>query len=188
MTPLKNVPASVRQRLLNRAHSEKRPFDELLQYYAMERFLYRLSQSEHRNKFILKGALMLRAWRATEFRSTKDIDMLGRTSNDESLIVEQIREIISHDVEPDGLDFDAESIIHEQIAKDAEYDGVRVCFQCYLGSARVKMQVDIGFGDIVHPGPEDSDLPTMLDYPPPKILGYTRDSVIVEKFEAMVSL
>lgn len=91
MKQLKNIAASVRQRLLNRARSESRPFDELLQYYAMERFLYRLSQSEHRNKFILKGALMLRAWRAPEFRPTKDIDMLGVTSNDESRIVQQIR-------------------------------------------------------------------------------------------------
>ena len=188
MKPLKNVPASVRQRLLNRSRSEKRPFNELLQYYAMERFLYRLSQSEHREKFILKGALMLRAWRAPEFRPTKDIDMLGITSNDESRIVQQIREIIAVDVEPDGLRFDAESMESERITEDADYVGVRVTFLCYLGSAKINMQVEVGFGDIVHPGPEELYLPTMLDYPQPRLLGYSRESVIAEKFEAMVKL
>jgi predicted nucleotidyltransferase component of viral defense system len=184
--PLKNVPASVRQRLLNRSRSEKRPFNELLQYYAMERFLYRLSQSEHREKFILKGALMLRAWRSPEFRPTKDIDMLGITSNDESRIVQQIRDIMALDVEPDGLSFDGDSMESEQITEDAEYKGVRVTFLCYLGSAKINMQIDVGFGDVVHPCPEDSNLPTMLDYPQPRLRGYTRDSVVAEKFETMV--
>lgn len=188
MKPLKNVPASVRQRLLNRARSEKRPFDELLQYYAMERFLYRLSRSEYREKFILKGALMLRVWRSSEVRPTKDIDMLGITSNDESRIVQQIREIITLEVEPDGLSFEVESIDSERVTEDADYEGVRVTFICHLGSAKINMQVDVGFGDIVHPGPVDSNLPTMLDDPPPRLLGYTLDSVIAEKFEAMVKL
>ncbi|MGB5281020.1 MAG: nucleotidyl transferase AbiEii/AbiGii toxin family protein, partial [Arenicellales bacterium] len=92
-----NVAASVRQRLLNLARSDKRPFNELLQYYAMERFLYRLSLSAHAERFILKGALMLRAWKSPEIRPTMDIDMLGMTSNEEGSIVAQIRNIISVD-------------------------------------------------------------------------------------------
>ena len=92
------------------------------------------------------------------------------------------------EVEPNGLSFEPESIDSERITEDADYAGVRVTFICHLGSAKINMQADIGFGDIVHPGPEETSLPTMLDYPPPRILGYTRDSVIAEKYEAMVKL
>jgi len=184
----KNIPASVRQRLLNRARIDKRPFNELLQYYAMERFLYRLSQSTHRDRFILKGALMLRAWRSAEFRSTMDIDMLGRTSNDETSIVAQIQDILAVKVEADGLTFDPSSIQAERITEDADYKGIRVRFRGELDSARVSMQIDIGFGDIVYPEPEESNLPTMLYSPVPRLLCYSRESTIAEKFEAMVKL
>lgn len=181
-----NIPASVRQRLLNRAKNDKRPFNELLQYYAMERFLYRLSQSVHADRFILKGALMLRVWRAPELRPTMDIDMLGRTSNDEADIIVQIREIMAIEVEADGLIFDPESILSERITEDADYEGVRVRFRGFLDSARINMQIDIGFGDVIYPGPERSDLPTMLDSPAPRLLCYSRESAIAEKFDAMV--
>lgn len=188
MKSIRNVSASVRQRLLNRARSDKRAFDELLQYYAMERFLYRLSRSVHADRFILKGALMLRAWRSPEFRPTKDIDMLGITSNDETKILAQILDVMAVDVEPDGLTFDPESIESERITEDADYEGIRVRFRGNLDSARISMQVDIGFDDIIHPGPEKLELPTMLDYPAPRLLGYSRESTIAEKFEAMVKL
>jgi len=213
MKPPRNVPASVRQRLLNRARIDKRPFNELLQYYAMERFLYRLSRSAHGNRFILKGALMLRVWsnagqigrradldarsapargRAMDgehlFRPTMDIDMLGRTSNDETSIVAQIQDILAVEVEADGLTFDPSSIQAERITEDADYKGIRVRFRGDLDSARVSMQIDIGFGDIVYPEPEESNLPTMLDSPVPRLLCYSRESTIAEKFEAMVKL
>lgn len=183
-----NVRASIRQRLLNRAKSDKRPFNELLQYYAMERFLYRLSRSAHADRFILKGALMLRVWRSPGFRSTMDIDMLGRTSNEESSIVEQVKDIMAVVVDPDGLTFDPDSIQVERITEDADYQGMRIRFRGSLDSARVSMQIDVGFGDIVYPGPEESDLPTMLDSPAPRLLCYSRESAIAEKFEAMVKL
>jgi len=183
-----NIAASVRQRLLNRARKDQRPFSELLQYYAMERFLYRLSKSPHAGRFILKGALMLRAWRSPEFRSTVDIDMLGRTSNEAADIVAQVRDIIAVKVPPDGLTFDPDSIQAEKITEDADYEGIRIRFRGTLGLARVNMQVDIGFGDIVFPGPEESDLPTILDLPAPRLLCYSRESTIAEKFEAMVKL
>ena len=184
----RNIPASVRQRLLNRAKSDRRPFNELLQYYAMERFLYRLSQSAHADRFILKGALMLRVWRSPELRPTMDIDMLGRTSNKEADIIAQIRDILSMDVEADGLAFDADSIQAERITEDADYEGIRIRFRGALDSARINMQVDIGFGDVVYPEPEESELPTMLDSPAPRLLCYSRESSIAEKFEAMVKL
>lgn len=188
MKSIKNVPASIRQRLLNRAKNDKRPFNELLQYYAMERFLYRLSKSVHAHRFILKGALMLRVWRSPEVRPTMDIDMLGRTSNEESSIIAQVRDIIAVDVEADGLSFDPDSIQTERITEDADYEGIRIRFRGELDSARVSMQIDIGFGDIVHPEPEASDLPTMLDSPAPRLLCYSRESAIAEKFETMVKL
>lgn len=188
MTTPKNIPASVRQRLLNRAKSDRRPFNELLQYYAMERFLYRLSQSVHVDRFILKGALMLRVWRSPELRPTMDIDMLGITSNQEADIVAQVQDILTVDVETDGLAFDPASIQAERITEDADYEGIRIRFLGALGSARINMQIDIGFGDIVYPEPEESDLPTMLNSPAPRLLCYSRESSIAEKFEAMVKL
>ena len=157
--------ASVRQRLLNRAKSDRRPFNELLQYYAMERFLYRLSQSAHVERFVLKGALMLRVWRSPELRPTMDIDMLGRTSNEEADIVAQIRDILAANVEADGLAFDTDSIQAERIVEDADYEGIRIRFLGTLGSARINMRIDIGFGDVVYPEPEESDLPTIAGFP-----------------------
>lgn len=185
---MKNVAASVRQRLLNRARSDKRPFNELLQYYAMERFLYRLSRSDHADRFILKGALMLRVWSAPEFRPTMDIDMLGRTNNEEASIVVQIRDILSTPSPDDGILFDSDSIEAERITEDADYAGLRIRFRATLDTARITMQVDIGFGDIIYPGPEEAALPVMLDFPAPRLLCYSRESAIAEKFEAMVTL
>jgi hypothetical protein len=186
--PLNNIAASVRQRLLNKARTDQRPFNELLQYYAMERFLYRLSCSPHAECFILKGALMLRAWRAPLQRPTMDIDMLGRTSNDEAQIRTLLQEVLAVEVPPDGLVFDASRIITERIAEDADYEGIRLRFPALLGTARITVQIDIGFSDRVYPGPEEVKLPTILDFPPPRLLGYTRESAIAEKFEAMIAL
>jgi predicted nucleotidyltransferase component of viral defense system len=188
MTPSANVAASVRQRLLNRARADKRPFNELLQYYAMERFLYRLSKSFFSDRFILKGALLLRAWDAPEFRPTMDIDMLGKTSNEEADILSLIRNILIVPVEEDGLIFDSGSLQSERITEDADYEGIRVRFRGVLDTARIVMQIDIGFGDIVYPAPEEAVLPTMLEFPAPKLLCYSRESAIAEKFEAMIKL
>jgi hypothetical protein len=158
MTSRQNIPASVKQRLLNRTKTDNRSFNELLQYYAMERFLYRLSLSSHAQDYILKGALMLRAWNSPEFRSTMDIDMLGKTRNEQTNIIEQICDILAVEVDPDGLVFDSESIRTERITEDANYEGIRVRFSGFLGTARINMQIDIGFGDIIYPGPEMAEL------------------------------
>lgn len=183
-----NVAASVRQKLLNLAKGDRRPFNELLQYYAMERFLYRLSCSEFADLFILKGAMMLRIWHADEYRPTMDIDMLARTSNDPEAIAQQVRRIINTAVQPDGLVFQPDTISCESITEDADYKGVRVRFLGTLDTARIAMQLDIGFGDTVYPAPETHTLPTFLDQPAPKLICYSRESAIAEKFEAMLSL
>ncbi len=187
MSP-RNVSASIRQRLLNRARSNRRPFNELLQYFAMERFLYRLSQSTHAHRYVLKGALMLLVWRSPDIRPTMDIDLLGRTSNAEADLVLRVQDILAVRVDPDGLVFDPTSIWTDRITEGADYEGIRIRFPGALGTARIHMQVDIGFGDVVYPAPEVADFPTLLDFPAPRLLCYSRESTIAEKFEAMVKL
>jgi predicted nucleotidyltransferase component of viral defense system len=186
MKSAKNISESVRQRILNQSKSDKRPFMELLQYYAMERFLYRLTQSSHAQSYVLKGALMLRAWKSPEFRPTMDIDMLGKTGNDEENIVAQIRDILAVETTPDGLTFDAESVRTERITEDAVYEGINVRFLGFLGTARITMQIDIGFGDIVYPEPQKEELPCVLDFPTTSLYCYSRESAVAEKFDAMI--
>jgi len=117
-----------------------------------------------------------------------NIDMLGRTSSEEDSIIAQIKDIIATDADPDGLIFDPDSIRAERITEDADYEGIRVRFTGSLDNARVHMQIDVGFGDIVHPEPVESELPTILDSPAPRLLCYSRESAIAEKFEAMLKL
>lgn len=185
---LKNISASIHQRLLNKARETKRPFNELLQYYAMERFLYRLSRSPHAKKFILKGALMLSVWKVSALRSTRDIDLLGRVENNIAVLSDVTKEICLQKVEPDGLVFDPASIAGEHITEDADYEGVRIRFRGSLGAARVAMQIDVGFGDVIFPSPKVVEYPTILDLPAPRLRGYSRETMIAEKFEAMVKL
>lgn len=188
MTTVRNLSASVHQRLLTRARSNLRPFNELLQYYAMERFLYRLARSDHTDRFVLKGALMLEVWCSQGIRSTMDIDLLGLTSNAESVLTDQIKDVLVVDVEPDGLVFDPSTIQTGRITEDTDYEGIRIRFKGALGTAIVHMQLDIGYGDVVYPEPAMSDFPTMLDFPAPRLLCYSRESGIAEKFEAMTKL
>ena len=188
MTRPRNVSASVRQRLLNLARSDRRPFGELLQYFAMERFLHRLSESAHADRFILKGALMLQAWHAPTIRPTMDIDLLGRTSSAEAELAQQLRDILTVPVAPDGLAFEADSLRTERITEGTDYEGIRVRFPGALGTARVRMQVDIGFGDVVYPEPVAMELPTVLEFPAPLLLCYRREAAIAEKLQASVKL
>lgn len=181
-----NLAASVRQRLLNLARSTDRPFNELLQYFAMERFLYRLSCSPHTHRFVLKGGLLLASWRLPLTRPTKDIDLLGAMANDVDAVATVFQEVCSQMVEQDGMEFDPASVAGEYIAEEAEYGGVRVRFRGVLGTARVTMQIDVGFGDAVVPAPVWVDYPGLLDLPPPRIRGYTPESVVAEKFHIMV--
>lgn len=185
---VKNLAASVHARLLNHARATKRPFQELLQYYAMERFLYRLSKTPHRARFVLKGALMLHVWKAPLARATKDLDFLGRVDNSLENLEGVIRQVCAADVEPDGVVFDEATVKTERIKEDADYEGVRVRFVGLLGNARVAMQIDVGFGDVVTPGAETITYPVLLEFPAPELSGYPRETVVAEKFHAMVYL
>ncbi len=186
---IKNLAASVRQKLQNVARSTGRPFQEVLLYYAMERFLYRLSQSPHVDRFVLKGALMFNVWRAPKSRPTKDIDLLGRMENNIEALVVLTRDVCRQSVEPDGLVFEPESVQALLIKEDADYEGVRLTFRGLLGNARIPMQIDVGFGDVMFPGPEVTDYPTIiLEFAAPKLRAYSRETTVAEKFEAMVNL
>jgi len=183
-----NLAASVHDRLLNRAKAEGRPFNELLQYYGMERFLYRLSKSEHAEQFVLKGALMLQFWGGPLTRATKDVDLLGRTTAEVDELVEIIRDCITVRVDDDGLLYDATSISGEEIRQGAHYDGVRIRCHANLGAARIPVQIDVGFGDIITPDAQKIVYPTLLDFDAPRLLGYTPETSIAEKLQAMVVL
>lgn len=184
--PLRDLAASVRQRLANAAKLQGRPAAEVLQYYAMERFLYRLGSSPYRDRFVLKGALMLVAWRAPAGRPTLDIDLLGRGRNHTSELERIVRELCAIAAEPpDGLVFDADSVASEEITVESEYVGVRIRFLATLGTARVRMQVDVGFGDAVVDEEPAIELPTVLDLPAPRVRGYSRETAIAEKLNAM---
>lgn len=186
--PVKNVAASVRQKLANLTKESKRPFAELLQYYAMERFLYRLSRSEYKDRLVLKGALMFVAWGTPRSRATKDIDLLARTDNSIANLVKVVQDICRIEVEADGLTFDPALVKGEKIKEDADYEGVRLLFQGRLEQARVHMQIDVGFGDSVTPAPAAIDYPVILDLPAPKLKGYPPETIVAEKFEALVKL
>lgn len=183
-----NLAASVQARLQNRARASKRPFQELLQYYAMERFLYRLSTTTHRTRFVLKGALMLYVWDAPLARATKDLDFLGRLDNSLENLDRVVREVCVAEVEPDGMAFDPATVQADRIKEDADYQGVRVRFVGLLGKARVAMQMDVGFADVVTPSAQDITYPALLDFAAPAITGYPRETVVAEKFQAMVYL
>lgn len=185
---VKNTAHSVHQRLLNEARRTGRLYNEIEQYYVMERFLYRLSQSEHGGKFVLKGALLFAVWHGSRFRPTRDIDLLGRLSNSREIIVQVFRDVCGQSVPDDGLFFDPSSVTTVRIAEDADYEGVRVNVNGRLGTSHVRIQVDIGFSDVVVPSPVEMEYPAILDFPPSRLKAYSRESVIAEKLEAMVSL
>lgn len=184
----RDVAASVHQRLLNHARSEGRLFNEVLQRYALERWLYRLSVSDHAERFVLKGALMLAAWQLPVTRPTRDIDMLALAENNLEHIRRMIADVCATQVDDDGLAFDAESVEAERIAEDALYEGVRSTFKGFLGKARIAMQIDLGFSDVITPGPVNLVYPTILDQPAPRLKAYNRETAIAEKLEAMVKL
>ena len=182
-----DIAASVRQRLKNRARTENRLFNDLLQYYILERFLYRLGQSAHSRRFVLKGALMFSVWQGPLLRPTHDIDLAGRTSNTAENIIAVIQDICHEIVaKDDGVIFMADSVKAAAILESADYSGLRVTLIALLGTARVPFHIDIGFGDPITPGPVPVQLPTLLDFPPPSLRGYNRETVIAEKYHAMV--
>jgi len=182
-----NIPASVKARLLNLARKKQRPFQELLQYYGMERFLFRLGESSHRDRFVLKGALLFHVWDIQNSRATRDIDMLAMADNSPDYLVELVKNVCEMDVLClDGVVYDSHSITVEIMQAQREYEGIRLRFRAKLENTKIPMQIDFGFGDVVTPEPQSITYPTLLDLPAPKLSGYPVETVISEKLQTMV--
>lgn len=187
MEKKKNIAASVRAKLKNKAKEKEVEFQNLLVRFGNERLLYRLSKSEYQKSFMLKGASLFAIWMGEPHRPTKDMDLLGFGKNDIPTLENIFKEICVIDGE-DGLEFFAESIKGAEIRAEKIYQGVRITMLASLDGARISLQVDIGFGDAVTPTAKMETIETILDLPKPKLRIYPKETVIAEKFEAMVKL
>jgi len=183
-----NIAASVRQRLLNLREAKGGDFNALLTQYVIERFLYRLSKSSLADKFVLKGAMLFRVWAGDLYRPTKDLDLLGFGDPSPDQVAASIRSILSTRVPDDGLTFDVGSVTAAEIREQQEHGGIRAKFAARLGNARILMQVDVGFGDVVTPRAQRRQFPSLLGQEAPELQMYPPESVVSEKLEAIVSL
>jgi predicted nucleotidyltransferase component of viral defense system len=188
MTASPNTAASVKQRLLNLARKRGVEFNQLLTWYGIERLLFRLSRSSHQGNFVLKGAMLFHIWREEPHRPTRDVDLLGRGSPDETALAAIFGEVCATEVEDDGVDFVADSVRAEAIREGNAYRGVRVKLLGRLGGARIPLQIDVGFGDSIIPAPEMVELPALLGHPAPRLSAYRRETVVAEKLHAIVDL
>lgn len=185
--PIRNMGASVRARLLNLSKERNQPFQLLLTRYALERLLYRLSQTKYRDRFVLKGAMLLTTWIKTPFRSTGDLDLLAFGDADPEAMLKVFREICAVSID-DGVVFDLDSLVVDRTRDDLEYGGLRIKANATIDGAKVRIVIDVGFGDAVEPEIKELDLPVLLDQPSPHLRAYPRETVIAEKFQAMVAL
>ena len=185
---IRNKEVSVKAKLLNIARLQKVDFDSLLLRYMQERFLSRLAASSHADKFVLKGGLLLVSFGIPVLRPTKDMDFLAnKVKRDGPLIAHMMAEICALS-EDDGIRFDPKSVTWEAIHEDADYEGIRIRISGVLGKARKVLQIDLGFGDTIRPGIVDITFPAILEETGPKVKAYSAESVISEKFEAMIKL
>jgi predicted nucleotidyltransferase component of viral defense system len=184
----RNLSASIRARLLNEAKARHEEFQNFLMQYARERWLYRLSQSAHRERFVLKGAMLFAVWNDQPHRATQDLDLLGFGSSSIPDLEQAFREICATPAPDDGLEMLADSVKGRAIREENIYDGVRLTLTALLGNARIPLQIDVGFGDSLTPEPELIEYPTILSLPAPHLRAYRRETVIAEKFNAMVEL
>ncbi len=182
----KNIAESIYSRLKHLAQQRKRPVQEILKYYVMERFLYRLSISPYRDLFYLKGGLMLMVWDPMSHRATIDIDLLAKTSNALPNLHKIIQDICSIDGGPDGVIYAADSLKLVETQMEAEYQGVSASFSAQIFTAKLPMQIDFGFSDTILPKPVKIKYPPLLDLPAPELKGYTLQTLIAEKFESIV--
>lgn len=185
--PPQNIGTSVRARLLNLARERGQPFDVLLTRYVLERLLYRLSRSRHTDRFVLKGAMLLTTWLPHTSRGTRDLDLMAFGDSSDERIVGLFRSIVAIDAD-DGVVFDPDSLQASRIREEMDYGGLRLRGTATLASARIPVVIDIAFGDSTEPGLEAIEYPVLLDQPPPKLRAYAPETVVAEKFQAMVAL
>jgi predicted nucleotidyltransferase component of viral defense system len=184
---ISNVAVSVRDRLLEHTRRKRGNFQLTLRRYLVERFLYRLGQSRHREHFVLKGAMLFVLWDASIYRPTKDLDLAGFWTNDEASLIAAIREILAIPCPEDGISFVIDAITAEPIRHQEHYHGFRVRVLGILATAKVSLQIDVGFGDAIEPPAVFEAYPVALDAPAPLIRAYPREAAIAEKLHAMVS-
>lgn len=184
---IRDLGASVRARLRALAREKNQQFDLVLTRYVLERFLYRLSVSAYRERFVLKGAMLMTTWFDDPHRPTRDVDLLGYGDPAPEPILTMFREICAISAE-DGVSFNAGALRIELIREELQYGGVRLRTTAVLAGARISVVVDIGFGDAVEPGVEEIDLPVLLEFPAPHLRAYARETVVAEKFQAVVML
>jgi predicted nucleotidyltransferase component of viral defense system len=185
---VKNVVASVLARLRNTSKSSGVPFQQVLQQYAMERFLYRVSKSQHAQSVILKGALLLKTIGIPNARPTMDIDMLRKGKADQATLIALVKDCATLEVEADGLTFPADTVIAEDITKDSEYMGTRILMDARMDNVRLGIQIDFGVGDVLVPGPRMIEYPVFLGTETIHLLAYPVESAIAEKLQAMLAL
>lgn len=183
-----NVAASVRQRLMNKAREQKEAFDLVLIRFALERLLYRLAQSNHGYRFVLKGAMLFQIWSGPGHRPTRDLDLHGTGTPSPAEFQQLFRDVCHQPVEDDGLIFLADTVKAAVMKEDEQYEGLRIKFEARLASARIPIQIDIGFGDAITPAADEIVYPVILDFPAPILMMYPRETVVAEKFQAMVML
>ncbi len=188
MTPSgSNIGASIRARLTKMARDKGVNLEVLLVRYTLERLLYRLGQSKHRDRFILKGAMLQTIWLEDIFRPTRDLDLLAHGDSEPERVKAAFMEILAVESD-DGIVFDMENITVEPIREQSDYGGLRVETTARLASARTKVQIDLGFGDAVTPQALEIDYPVLLDSPAPRIRVYPKETVVAEKLQAIVAL
>lgn len=183
-----NVTASVHQRLLNLVQKGEGDFQTLMTRYALERVMYRVSQMEQGKQLILKGAMVFCLWGGRLHRSTRDLDFLGSGESDAAYFWEFFRELCRLEVEEDGIRLVEESLLVRQMREDEEYQGVRIELLARLGTARIPLVIDVGFGDVVTPDPAEVEYPALLNFPKPRVRAYPRETVVAEKFWIMNQL
>ncbi len=184
----KDIGASVRAQLLQLAREREEDYQLVLTRYANERLLYRLSVSAYADRFILKGAALFTLWTGIPHRATRDVDLLGFGDSSIQSVKGVFAEILAIEVEDDGVGFDLESLMAGLIREDQAYGGIRVTVVAHIGGAKIRLQIDVGFGDAITPEPSKVEFPTLLEFPAPVLRAYERETVVAEKLEAMVQL
>ncbi|MEK7750607.1 MAG: nucleotidyl transferase AbiEii/AbiGii toxin family protein [Acidobacteriota bacterium] len=184
---IRNRGASVRARLLKLSKERTQPFDILLTRYVLERLLHRLGTASYKDRFALKGAMLLTVWFTDPHRQTRDVDLLGFGDPTPEAVLAIFREVCVIALD-DGVVFDVDKLELDRTREELEYGGLRIKTFASVGGAKVRVVVNIGFGDATEPGLTDTDLPVLLDRPPLRMRAYARETVIAEKFQAMVML
>jgi predicted nucleotidyltransferase component of viral defense system len=184
---IKNIGASVRARLLQFSKTKGQTFELVLTRFAFERLLFRLSRSRYADRFVLKGAMLMMTWFDDPHRGTRDLDLLGFGDPDPEQMLAVFREILAAQGD-DGVTFDPSTLRIDRIREAMEYGGLRLRSMASISGAQINLSIDIGFGDALEPGAELLDYPSILDFPAPRLRAYARETVIAEKFQAMVAL